>query len=274
MTWTFLNENHPTRSICYICDQYLKCHSLHHVSALSIKTQTAQSSSFLSGFQSSVPWGSLISLKDVLVCKYQVIDNYLVSVCLVHVSLISAEFSRMKNNAAICPSSPVYQCPQSILSWESIGSHYLSPVTYLNCISLASSKLLPSCFYTHTHRFLILSCEEYKLRQGRDEDISIQREINDDSGFAWTRPECRLIHYGNIHCSLRHGGKIANASDCVIIFDLLPSQGFHKDQCGTELDCFYLTKSVIPDNILFPSYTVICGNTLRVIVKKKMFLSL
>lgn len=135
----------------YILYQYLKCHSLHHVSALTIKTQTARSSSFLSGFQSSVPWGSLISLKDVLVCKYQVIDNYLVSVCLVHVSLISAAFTRMKNNAAICPSSPVYQCPQSILSLESIGSHYLSPVTYLNCISLASSKLLPSCFYTHTH---------------------------------------------------------------------------------------------------------------------------
>jgi len=119
-------------------------------------------------------------------------------------------------NAAICPSSPVYQCPQSILSWESIGSHYLSPVTCLNCISLASSKLLPFCFYrhthTHTHRFLILSSEEFKLRLGRDEDISIQREINDDSGFAWTRPECRLIHYGNIHCSLRHGGEIANAS--------------------------------------------------------------
>lgn len=124
--------------------------------------------SFLSGFQSLVPWGSLISSMDVLVCKYQVIDNYLVSVCLVHISLIYAAFTRMKNNAAICPFSPVYQCPLSILSWESIGSHYLSPVTYLNCISLASSKLLPFCFntHTHTHRFHILPSEETKLRQG------------------------------------------------------------------------------------------------------------
>ncbi len=107
--------------------------------------------SFLSGFQSLVPWGSLISSMDVLVWRYQVIDNYLVSVCLVHVSLIFAAFTWMKNNAATCPSSPVYQCPLSILSWESIGSHYLSPVTYLNCVSLASSKLLPFCFSTHTH---------------------------------------------------------------------------------------------------------------------------
>lgn len=47
------------------------------------------------------------------------------------------------------------------------------------------------------------------------------------------------------------------------------------DKYSFEHDHFYLIQSVIPDNISFPTYMVICGNTVRVIVKKSgIFVSL